>query len=85
MPEQGKGEGEEEGGEEAVLAPLLGPIPLIAIPMIAGLGSEVTPMAVILDDEDPLEPIKVCAKLKIREEWEMELGAIGRKKEGLVL
>ncbi|CAM9369354.1 unnamed protein product, partial [Scytosiphon promiscuus] len=40
-------------------APLLGPVPLVAIPIIAGIGSEVTPMATILDDHDPLEPVKV--------------------------
>lgn len=39
---------------------MLGPVPLVAIPIIAGTGSEVTPMATILDDRDPLEPEKVC-------------------------
>lgn len=45
------------------IAPLLGPVPLVAIPIIAGVGSEVTPMATILDDRDPLEPEKVCTVL----------------------
>lgn len=45
--------------EEVDLAPLLGPIPLVAIPIIAGVGAEVTPMATILDDDDPVEPDKV--------------------------
>ncbi|CAM9685360.1 unnamed protein product [Ectocarpus sp. 12 AP-2014] len=57
----------EHGGEAAVgaeaeaagLAPLLGPVPLVAIPLVAGIGSEVTPVATILDDHDPLEPVKV--------------------------
>lgn len=55
----GREESEEEGAD---LAPLLGPVPLVAIPVIAGVGSEVTPMATILDDKDPLEPKKVRRK-----------------------
>lgn len=62
---EGRG-GENETGVQAGAAeaadppaPLLGPVPLVAIPIIAGIGSEVTPMATILDDDDPLEPEKV--------------------------
>ncbi|CAM9847652.1 unnamed protein product, partial [Sphacelaria rigidula] len=47
----------ENDGEDA--APLLGPVPFVAIPVVAGVGSEVTPMATILKDDDPLEPEKV--------------------------
>lgn len=56
---------QEEGGNDAAdAAPLLGPVPLVAIPVIAGMGSEVTPMSTILDDEDPLEPEKVRRDLE---------------------
>lgn len=53
------GAGEEAAGPPPPPPPLLGPVPLVAIPIIAGVGSEVTPMATILDDSDPLEPEKV--------------------------
>lgn len=46
-------------GDDSSMAPLLGPVPLVAVPIITGVGSEVTPMATILDDHDPLEPEKV--------------------------
>lgn len=52
----------EAGGSQA---PLLGPVPLVAIPIIAGIGSEVTPMATILDDNDPLEPEKVYTSVRV--------------------
>lgn len=32
---------------------------MVAIPMIAGLGAEVTPMATVLRDDDPIEPERV--------------------------
>ncbi|CAM9362928.1 unnamed protein product [Ectocarpus fasciculatus] len=58
-PESGGEAGVGAGAEAAGLAPLLGPVPLVAIPLVAGIGSEVTPVATILDDHDPLEPVKV--------------------------
>ena len=57
-----QGEAEAVDPTAAAHAPLLGPVPLVAIPIIAGVGSEVTPMATILDDKDPLEPEKVCTE-----------------------
>ncbi|CAM9901961.1 unnamed protein product [Ectocarpus sp. 4 AP-2014] len=58
-PEHGGEAGVGAEAEAAGLAPLLGPVPLVAIPLVAGIGSEVTPVATILDDHDSLEPVKV--------------------------
>ncbi|CAM9400666.1 unnamed protein product [Ectocarpus sp. 6 AP-2014] len=58
-PEHGGEAGVGAEAEATGLTPLLGPVPLVAIPLVAGIGSEVTPVATILDDHDPLEPVKV--------------------------
>ncbi|CBJ30835.1 Similar to Iron-containing Alcohol Dehydrogenase [Ectocarpus siliculosus] len=58
-PEHGGEAGVGAEAEATGLAPLLGPVPLVAIPLVAGIGSEVTPVATIMDDHDPLEPVKV--------------------------
>lgn len=50
---------DEDEDREKESAPILGPVPFVAIPVVAGLGSEVTPMATILKDDDPIEPKKV--------------------------
>ncbi|CAM9679935.1 unnamed protein product, partial [Choristocarpus tenellus] len=51
-----EGTREEVDGDEE---PVLGPVPFVAVPLVAGVGAEVTPMASIILDEDALIPAKV--------------------------